>query len=768
MHLNYKSYDILSSLPQGLLSSLEVDSTLGVLDSPYKKVSGNSGEVLYEPIDIIFYNTEKFSATGQKWIETGKDKGGRYTDLHPIYDKIAYDAFWDEEERRRKEGYTLPCAIVQRANGSYTLQDLHITGEHYGYLNYAPIKRVQEDTLKLIEQYLLEGKDVAELSEQKVVSLPQFFDSDYYYFKAVELARKIGRHLVVGKARRKGYSYKNGWIAANRADLYRRTTTALAAFTSDSLYPEGTMQMTNDYLQHLSAYTDWKKRRLIDKTDFIKFGYKLNDGTGTEYGYRSVVLATSFAPNNAGALRGKSADFMMIEEAGKNRILTAVLASTLPTLKAGTTLTGLLIVFGTGGGDSKEWEGFEDLFFNPSADDFLAFNNIWDADERGTECGFFVPSFMGKEGFVDKHGNSNVSGAYNYELEQREKKKKSKSANKLSDYIMEEPFSPKEAFSRDSSGIFPGAELEEQLRRIQKDENIQALQRTGYFVRTPTGIVFKDKLFMTKEELKHYHPPILNFPLKKEDDAHGCFVMWAAPYRVKDTHNNNDLLRGGINKGTIPDNLYRIEHDPFAISKDTKNITSRDSLGAFYVYERTNNITPGFGDRLVGAFVGRPESTEAFNDIMFMVAEYYNAIIQFENDRGDVYSYARTHKKLHMLADEPDVLWKKALQTKKTGRKKGITINTPRKLDGVVYLKDWLLESRGTDEFGNKLLNLHYIYDEALIKELLRFNLNKGNYDRVSALIVMMYDMREQVFIKVNPPVQKNVNSTNIFDRELF
>lgn len=765
MHLEYKSYDILSSLSKGLLSSLEYDSTLGVLDSPYTQVQGNSGDMLYEPIDIVFYNTEAFSATGKKWIETGGDKGGRYTDLHPVYDKVKYDEFWDTEELRRKEGHTLPCAL-KKVNGSYVLQDLHITGEHYGYLNFAPIKRVAKETLQLIEQYLLEGKDVAELSEQKVVSLPQFFDSDYYYFKAVELARNVGRHLVVGKARRKGYSYKNGWIAANRADLYRRTTTALAAFTSDSLYPEGTMQMTNDYLQHISAYTDWKKRRLIDKNDFIKFGYKYNDGTGTEYGYRSVVLATSFAPNNAGALRGKGADFMMIEEAGKNRILSKVLASTLPVLKAGTTLTGLLIVFGTGGGDDKEWEGFEDLFFNPSADDFLSFNNIWDKDDRGTECGFFVPSFMGKEGFVDKHGNSNVKGAYNYEIEQREKKKKSKSAKKLSDYIMEEPFNPKEAFSRDSSGVFPGAELEEQLKRVQRDEDIKSLHRTGNFVRTSKGIVFKDKLFMDSDELKHYHPPIINFPIKKDDDAHGSFVMWSPPYRIKGNVSVINNKRTAV--GEVPANLYRIVHDPFAISKDTKEVTSRDSLGAFYVYERTNNITPGLGDRLVGAFVGRPATTDAYNEVMFMVAEYYNAIIQYENDRGDVYNYARQHGKLHMLADEPEILWKKALQTKKTGRKKGITINTARKLDGVVYLRDWLLQERGTDEFGNKLLNLHYIYDEALLKELLRFNLNKGNYDRVSALIVLMYDMKELVFTKIIQPRPHNPNSTNVFDRELY
>jgi len=754
MHLEYRSYNIVNGLDSALLKSLKHDSSLETIKMPFKLVEGITGEELYEPIDIAFYGTEAFSVVGKRWLDTGGEKGGKYTDLHPIYDSKEFNVFWDEEERKRKEGVTLPCALVKGKDGRYVLQNLHITGEHYGYLNYAPIKRVRPETLLLIEEYIIAGKPINELAEDKEVSLPQFFDSDYYYFKAVELARKVGRHLVVGKARRKGYSYKNGWVCANRADLYRNSTTGIAAFTSDSLYPKGTMTMTNDYLQHLGAHTDWKKRRLIDKQDTIKFGYKLNDGLGIERGFKSAIVTASFAPNNPGAIRGKDADVILIEEAGKLPILAGVLASTLPTLKAGSILTGLMIVFGTGGGEGRQWEGFEDLFYNPSADDFLSFNNIWDEDGHGTECGFFVPSYMGKEGFIDKHGNSNVQGAIEYEMMMREKKKKSKSAKKLTDYIMEEPFTPKEAFSRDSSGIFPAAELEEQLRRVQRDEDIKALGRTGNLVRSNKGLIFKDKLFMTKEELQHYHPPITNFPLKKEDDAHGCFVMWSPPYRDRLT-------------GLIPSQLYRIHHDPFAIDKDTKEVSSRDSLGAFYVYERNNNFTNGLGDRLVAAFIGRPNTVDEYNEIMFKAADYYNAIIQFENDRGDVKNYARQHKRLHQLADEPDIVWKKALQTSKTGRNKGMTINGQRKLDGVIYVRDWLIRKRGTDEFGNDLLNLHYIYCEALLKELLRYKIDKGNFDRVSALIVGQYDIKEQFFIEVQKPRLQTTNE-NVFDRDLF
>jgi hypothetical protein len=758
MHVNYESYDILESLEPALLESLELDESLPVIAKPFKVVVGIVDEQLYEPIDYVFYNTRAFSEAGDTYL-----KHGYYTSLHPIYDRSEYDAFWDEEERRRKEGHTLPCVVVKKADGSRCLQNLHITGEHYGYLNYAPIKRVSDKVLKEIDTLVKLGKDISQLSAKKEVKLPQFFDSDFYYFKAIEIATDIGKHMVVGKARRKGYSYKNGWLSANRADLYPNTITGIAAYNSDSLYPEGTMTMADNYLQHIGAHTDWSKRRLINKENTIKFGYKYNDGLGIEHGYKSTIIARSFATNNPGAIRGKDCSVILLEESGKNPLLAKVLASTLPTLKAGATVTGIMIVFGTGGGEDKQWEGFEELFYSPSADGFMCFNNIWDEDGKGSECGFFVPSFMGKEGFIDEHGNSNVKGAIRYENELREQKKKSKSANKLTDYIMEEPFNPKEAFSRGGSGIFPAVELEEQLKRVQRDPNIRAITRTGNLVRTAKGVTFKDKIFMSPEELKHYHPPIFNFPLKREDDAHGCFVMWSPPYR---THGIITGTSNLVSSGVVPDKLYRIWHDPFALPKDSKDVTGRDSLGVFYVFERSNNFTPGLGDRLVATFRGRPSTTDEFNDIMFKAADYYNAMIMAENDRGDVYNYAREHKRLHQLEDEPEVIWKKALQGKKTGRKKGISINKARKRDGVVYVRDWLLEKRNKLENGINLLNLHYIYDEPLLKELLKFNLDKGNFDGVSTMIVGQYDIKEQFFNEIKKPVPKT--QQGFFDRPLY
>ena len=551
-------------------------------------------------------------------------------------------------------------------------------------------------------------------------------------------------------------SYKNGWIAANRVNFIRNSCTILGAFVSDSLYPEGTMTMADSYLQFLNKHTDWKKRRLIDRQDFIKLGYKFSDSLGVERGYLSRIICVSFGPNNPGAARGKDADLVMIEEAGKCPNLSDVLDSTLPTLRDGNLVTGQMIVFGTGGGEGKLWESFEELFFSPSSENFMSFENIWDDDQKGTECGFFIPTEVNKRGFIDVHGNSDNVSAKKYEENEREKRKK-RGSSKLNGYIMEEPFCPTEAFSRKQDSILPIQQLAEQLKRVQRDESIRALTKTGYIINTKEGYKFKDRMFATKEEQSMIFDPITDFPIKPQTDVRGSIVMWAPPHRI-DTPNGR----------VVPDLLYRAWHDPYAVPKEVKHITSKDSLGCTYIYERSNNFTVGLGDRLVAAFTGRRDTTDQYNEILFQLLRYYNAKLMFENDRGDVLNYARQNKCLELLEDEPDVMWKKALQTKKTGRNKGLHINEKRKEDGILYYRDWLLTKRGYDDNGKDLLNLHYIYDEGLLKESIKWNM-KGNFDRVSTMIVGMFDVKEQYHVEVTTPrTTSTVGSTFIFDRELF
>lgn len=750
------AYDLVKGYGYENAKNLVLDSSLGVYNTPYKEIPLETYEdskaklTMYATEDIAFVNTTEFTKTGQNFLKTGK-----YTNAHPIYDRTEYNKFWDEEERRCRDGMTLPGRLIKDEYGNYKMQEVHITGEHYGYLNYALIKRSIEFEEKAGGLYSPNGEllNKTTAGSAKEFSLPDFWDGDYYFFKAVELCKRVGKHLVVGKARRKGYSYKNGWIVANKANLYRRSTSVVGAYDTASLFDDGTMVKVQGYLDHINKTTDWNKRRLSNTLEHIEIGYRYA-GQPEKRGYLSNIYTAIFN-GKPGAARGKDADLILIEEAGKCPNLSEVLDATLKSLTDGKFITGLLIVFGTGGGEDSQWQAFEDLFYEPFSRNFIMFQNVYDNNMEDTGCGYFHPCYMNKPGLIDPYGNSDIKGSI--ELNEYEKSLVQHSATKLNAHEMEEPERPSQAFSRATNSLFPAKELDEQLRKLLRDPSMQGIGREGIFIEENKQLKFVDRNLEALYPGVHIPDNVTEYPLtSKTKDLDGCFVMFEPPHRDHQT-------------GLIPDNLYHVWNDPFGISKDKEHYSLKDSLACTYVYEATNNFTRTRGDRIVGIYIGRTETTTEYDDQLFNIALYYNARILYENDRGDVFNNAKTKNLIHLLKEEPEFQYQKDLQKGGKGRKRGISIaaNSNRRTNGVMFLRNWLLEKRGFDETGKQLLNLHYLYDVGIIRELLKYD-GKRNADRVSALIVGMYDIKESLYKEVVPDNNTQLPDSNSYFNDPF
>jgi hypothetical protein len=171
---------------------------------------------------------------------------------------------------------------------------------------------------------------------------------------------------------------------------------------------------------------------------------------------------------------------------------------------------------------------------------------------------------------------------------------------------------------------------------------------------------------------------------------------------------------------------------------------------------------------IVASYVGRPETQDEYNDNLFKLAEYYNARIGFENDRGGVIPYAKQHKKLHMLMEEVELFDKSSgFRARALGRNYGLSMGSKhRKAQAVLYLRDWLKTKRSMGEDGASKLNLHYIYDVALIDELIKWN-DRGNFDRASSLLVGMFYMMD---LMAKPVVKQGSQEDNesFFSRDFF
>ncbi len=710
-----------------------------------KEVLLKDDTIAYEFEDIAFVNTNLFNETARYF-----KKNGVYTKAHPSSSE--YKEFWDLEEKRLKEGMTVPGKLYIDSLGLTKIQEVRITGEHYGYLNYGRIKIISNNESALLGRGLedvLKNKTVS--AAEKIVSFPDFWDGDYHFYKACELGRALGLNIVVSKARRKGYSYKLGYKCAHKAVHSAFSTSIIGAYAWDYLLKgDGTTKMAKNYLDWYEANTDFNRGYLSEDLENLELGY-MPEGTRIRKGYRSKILSMSFKDNPDAAI-GKDASLIILDEAGRFPGIKKTLDVTLPTMRAGEFVTGQLILFGTGGTEEANWKEFEELFYDLDKYRFMPFHNIWDDGKTGTSCGFFHSHILNLEPYIDEHGNSLKEKSLEVTLKDREFIKKSvKTTQDYVTYIGQSCIKPSEAFSSGSVSIFDSAHFRAHSDIVQHDNRIKDLHREGIIRQVGDTMKLIPNSVLPEHER---HVPLFSYKTNSDNDFTGCFVEWYPPYKIN---------------GKVPDNLYRLWVDPYALKKEEGDIKLSDSMGACYIYEVPNTITNTKGDLIVGCRVGRPSDPDDFNKDLLNICKYYNATLQFERDRGNIEDYFKRAGYHHLLADEPDFHWKRELQGKKSMPQKGILMSegSKRKETAAMLLRQWLYQKRGITHEGLQTYNFSYIFDLGLLDELKYWN-TKGNFDRVSALIIGMLDMNEIIEKEIEIAQSYAQESVGFWNRQMF
>lgn len=614
-------------------------------------------------------------------------------------------AYWEEQLKRCKEGYEI---------------DGHrITGHHYMYLNFCQIQVVLTTDKK---------------ASKKVTTFPDFWDGDYDYFWSLEIARNGispedladlrlgvtphpdflmgGFHMIVGKSRRKGYSYKNGAISANYYNTERKAQVIIGASEKKFLYPKGTMGMTSDYLNFLNEFTGWRKSRdYVDKQDHKKasFRKKIN-GVDIESGYQSEVFALTFK-DNADAARGKDGILVLLEEAGAFPNLKDSFAAIKPALTAGIYITGQIVIFGTGGDMESGTVDFADMFYNPVAYGIMPFVNTWDDNAENSMCGFFHPVNKNLEGFYDSQGNSDLQAATEFEMARRKTiLESSTNSTAYQKHIQEFALCPSEAFLTVSTNDFPVVELRAQLNKVVREKLMLIKGTPVTLSRAESGKI------LAQPDLVNKLNPITHYKVK-DSDLSGAVMIYEFP-------------------SNPPRGLNKIGYDPYR-----QDQTTGLSLAAIYVY-KTVQVGNYSRNIIVASYIGRPATADSVNRIAEMLAELYNAEIMYENEVPDVKKYFERRKKLHLLAAQPDGVISKNIKNSRVARIYGCHMNEKLKDAGAKYIKQWLLEERDFDENGNVQTNMDYIFDIGLLEELILYN-KKGNFDRVMALMQVLFQVEE-------------------------
>ena len=652
-------------------------------DGTEHKITGHHYFYLnFTQIQIVKFEDDDESAAAEKISQ------------NPDFWDGDYDYFWSLEIARYglcTKNSQVPSTPEERKEWNHLNKELKkIKKSNYNY-------KKDETYKKLKEQRDTISNNILNRLELRVKPHLDYLDGGY--------------HMIVGKSRRKGYSYKDGAICANVYNTVRKAQVIIGAFEKKFLYPKGTMGMASDYLNFLNEHTGWAKSRdYTDKVDHKKASYRENvNGTYIEKGYQSEIFALTFK-DNPDAARGKDGKLFLLEEAGAFPNLKDSFNAIAPGLTAGAFITGQIIIFGTGGDMESGTVDYADMFYNPAAYRLLPFVNIWDENAENTTCGFFHPVTWNMEGFYDEQGNSDIEEATEFELERRRQKMEAASSSTIVEKHMQEyPFSPSEAFLTVSTNNFPVVELRNQLNRV-KAENLHLSKGTPVYLTREEGRV------IAKPDLENKLKPIYTYKVK-QDDISGCPIIFEYPVP------------------NPPKGLYKIGFDPYQQDEGT-------SLAAIYVYKSIHSGTYS-KNIIVAEYVGRPQEADDVSRIASMLADLYNAEIMHENEVSHVKNYFRRIKRLDQLALQPDTVISKNVKASKVSRVYGMHMNEQLKDAGEKYIKDWLLQVRDYDENGNAILNLETIYSIGLLEELIQYN-RKGNFDRVMAFMQVMFQCQEE------------------------
>lgn len=672
----------------------------------------------------------------------------------PWGSKAWYD-YWFEQRRRIIEGYS---------SGG-----VKITGDHYFYLNFCPIKKAEDTSKKKTRKILdfpdfwdgdynyywvreiakngvLDSLDIPEEKKESILILPDeerqeqlriLYDSLGLEVKVKKHALEGGFNLIVGKSRRKGYSYKNASLGVKNYLTIPNSLTIYTAYEKKYLYPKGIFNMALNYLNFVNDNTAWNMPSdYINKMDHKKASYKeYKNGVELEKGFKSELMALTFK-DNPDATRGKDAVDLIFEESGAfgtPGLMKDCYKASEDCVKDGEIKTGLITIFGTSGDLEGGTADYAEMFQNPERFGLLPFEDNWEDEEifKGVSHGFFHPAQWNLPGFYDKQGNSDIAGAKSVILNERAlRAEKGATSTDLAKLAQEKPVKAREAFAYTSFNIFPTQELQRR-KDILKAKGLDRLkaQPVNMFREPETGKV------VVEPDLKGILEPIMDYQVTGSN--RGCPVIYEMPIP------------------NAPRNSYKIGYDP--VRQDTGT-----SLSAIIVYK--GHIKGSYTkNKIVAEFIGRTETPDDAHYIAELFAELYNTQIMYENEVPDVKTYFLRRKKLHLLALQPNAVISKNIKHSTVNRVYGCHMNGPLKDASEKYTKEWLKQVDDFDENSVAIGTIDSIDSSRLLDELILYN-RKENFDLVSALFMCMIQIQEEVIGSEHSEPVANKNAKKLLE----
>lgn len=649
-------------------------------------------------------------------------KTGKYTNLRPNPNPNSEYGKWIREEVRRcYYGY------VRESDGEW------VTGNMYFFMNYCPIP------LTRINNKSKKG--------ERVIDFPEFWEGIYYRFHYIEQAQNGGifdqsggRNGCEISSRSKSKSLcmaaimAKYFILGESEEVNKEVKCMATAYQKQYLTSDGILNKFQSYIDFIAQNTQFPNKRLKSSLQDMswKMGYVDLD-TGTQRGTKNEALGVS-AKDDPSKVRGKRLHFIVVEEFGSFKNVLELYNIMLPSVQEGDISFGFIYLIGTAGDDESDFQGAQEIVYNPIGYRMYGLPNVFDKEGQGRpHISFFFPGYLNRKGCYDKDGNSDVTKALLEILSDRYRVKyNSTDINSITKTIAEIPITPQEAILRTRGNMFPVTQLNDRLNQLDSQPNI--------YDDVYVGTLFQDK--QGKVEFRPTNDKVIReFPLK-DNLAHGAIEIYQMP--EKDS------------SGKVYSNRYILGHDPV-----DSDMAESLSLTSTFVLDL-------FTDKIVAEYTGRQDFADDNFEIVRLLCLFYNGKCLYEQNKKGLFAYFSKMNSLHLLADTPEYLRDKQL-IKSIGygnQSKGVNATLPINNFANSLIRDWLLKPVPTiiQEDGQDkeimVSNLYFIKSRALLKELILFNPDI-NVDRVRALgMLMLY--REEKMILYQGNIKNREEQSNI------
>lgn len=540
-------------------------------------------------------------------------KHGKYTNLRPNGNPNSPYMKW-----LRKEVLKCWYGCKRPSDGEW------ITGYHYFYLNYSPIERATANI-----------KDTNAVN--RIVDFPDIYDGDYIFFHYINQARyggmyneyKGGQHSALIAARGKGKSFKvasmatRNFILGENKEVCEKVKSVVVASNTEYLRKDGTLNKILAMTDFLALNTQYPSSRLKSSNQEMHWimGFKDTRNKDVALGTRNEIIGLSLN-NDSDKARGKRSHLMIWEEFGMFPGFIDAWNTSRPNVEEGGYSFGQAIALGTGGTEGSDFSGALEMIYNPLGYNVYGVPNMFDkGTSGGSKSILFIGEYMNRKGCYDKNGNSDVIKAVLEEVKERVFiKYNSTDPSTIAQRIAEHPMSIQEAVMRRDGTLFPVADLTDHLNYIESNK---IEWHRGHLV---------GELYQDPEGNISFRPtdddPIRDFPLK--DNRHkGALEIYELPKEVN---------------GKVPSYRYVGGIDP--IDDDHSTTVSLPSIF----------ILDMFTDRIVAEYTGRPDFADDFYEICRRLAIFYNASLNYENDKKGLFTYFSNHHCTHLLCDTPDIL----------------------------------------------------------------------------------------------------------------